>query len=173
MRNVVTATSAAVTAILIGLLIANVASSARAAEIEHAKSQQLAAVEAAYSDDDIRSQLAAYQTRYEQAYKQLGAAYQALATREAQYRALWQQSSGSSAQLAAANADLDAKLAQAYAALDAAQVALNDLASRGAQPGSGTPAAPAAPMTASPTATPRPAATPARLTPTPKPTRDD
>src|SRR3979409_289725 len=97
MRNVVTAGSAAITAILIGLLIANVASSARAAEIEHTKAQQLAAVEAAYSDEDIRAQLAAYQTRYEQAYKQLAAAYQALATREAQYRALWQQSSGSSA----------------------------------------------------------------------------
>src|SRR4030088_1567303 len=133
MRNVVTATSAALTAILIGLLIANVASSARAAEIEHAKAQQLAAVEAAYSDDDIRAQLAAYQTRYEQAYKQLAAAYQALGTREAQYRALWQQSSGSSAQLAAANTDLDAKLAQAYAELDAAQAALNDFAVRAGQ----------------------------------------
>src|SRR3977135_4656960 len=109
MRNVVTAGPAAITAILIVLLIASVASSARAAEIEHTKAQQLAAVEAAYSDDDIRAKLAAYQTRYEQAYKQLSAAYQALATREAQYRALWQQSSGSSAQLAAANRDPDSQ----------------------------------------------------------------
>jgi hypothetical protein len=186
MRNFVTAASAALTAIIIGLLIANVASSARAAEIEHARTQQLAAVEAAYSDDDVRAQLTAYQIRYEQAYKQLAAAYQALVTREAQYRALWQQSSGSSAQLSAANADLDAKLAQAYAALDAAQAALNDLAARAGQPGSGTVtpanaapaapgAAPAAPMTAPPAvatprpATPTPASTP-RITPSPKPT---
>ena len=170
MRNVVTAGSAAITAILIGLLIANVASSARAAEIEHTKAQQLAAVEAAYSDEDIRAQLAAYQTRYEQAYKQLAAAYQALATREAQYRALWQQSSGSSAQLAAANSDLDTKLAQAYAELDAAQVALNDLAARAGSGGSGITAATARPAV---TATPQPAATSPRPTITPKPSRDD
>ncbi len=176
MRNLVTAASAAVTAILIGLLIANVASSARAAEIEHVKSQQLAAVEAAYSDDDIRAQLTAYQTRYEQAYKQLAAAYQALVTREAQYRTLWQQSSGTDAQLAAANTDLDAKLAQAYAALDAAQAALNDLSSRVPPPGSGAPgnATPAGPTTAPPAATPRPATgTPARPTSTANRTRDD
>jgi hypothetical protein len=169
MRNVVTAASAALTAIFIGLLIANVASSARAAEIEHAKAQQLAAVEAAYSDDDIRAQLAAYQTRYEQAYKQLAAAYQALATREAQYRALWQQGSGSSAQLAAANTDLDAKLAQAYAELDAAQAALNDLAARSGLGGGITPAT----ARPAPTATPRPAASSPRPTITPKPSRDD
>jgi multidrug resistance efflux pump len=169
MRNLVTATSAAITAILIGLLIANVASSARAAEIEHAKAQQLAAVEAAYSDDDIRAQLAAYQTRYEQAYKQLAAAYQALATREAQYRALWQQSSGSSAQLAAANTDLDTKLAQAYAELDAAQAALNDLAARSGL-GGGITSATARPAA---TASPRPASSSPRATITPKPSRDD
>ena len=165
MRNVVTTISAAVTAIFIGLLIANVASAARAAEIDHAKQQQLAALEASYSDNDIRTQLAAYQIRYEQAYKQLALAYQALAARDAQYRALLGQSGGTSAQLAAANADLDAKLAAAYAALDAAQAMVNDLASRNGQ----APGGAAVPATAAPagqTAAPRTAA-PAAVPPGP------
>jgi hypothetical protein len=175
MRNFLTAASAAVTAVILGLLIANVASAARAAEIEHAKADQIAQMEAAVSDNDLQAQLTAYRERYEQAYNQLAAAYQAMTVREGQYRALLQRSSGSSADLAAANASLDTRLLQAYAALDAAQLAFQRLGSapaaaparaitgpaptaRTAAPA--TAATTARPATAQPAATPRPTKTP-------------
>jgi hypothetical protein len=150
-RNFTTALSATVTAILIGLLVANVASAARAAEIAANKEQQLAAIQDSYSASDLTVQLEAYRTRYSQAYQQLAAAYQALAARDAEYRVAIDSANTASGQLATANASLDARLTDAYQALRDAQAVVAALRS-------GSPAS--APQSPSATATPRPAGTP-------------
>jgi ABC-type transporter Mla subunit MlaD len=175
LRNITTAVSATVTAVIIGLLIANVASAARAAEIAHGKEQQLAALQDSASANDLASQLEAYRTRYSQAYQQLAAAYQTLYNRDAEYRAALQRANATSAQLADADASLEAKLNDAYLALHDAQSLVASLRA-------GAPTAPALsptpPVTARPgtTAAPAPTTAPARPTQTPRPSgtrRDD
>ncbi len=176
MRNFTTAVSATLTAIIIALLIANVASAARAAEIAHDKEQQLAAVQDSYSTNDLASQLEAYRTRYAQAYQQLAVAYQTLYARDADYRAALDRANAMSGQLANTDATLEAKLNEAYQALRDAQALVNSLRSPSAPP-SATPtrAAPLSPAMIAPTASapgasratsaPRTSATP-RPTPT-------
>jgi hypothetical protein len=154
-RNLTTALSATVTAIVIGLLIANVASAARAAEIAHNKEQQLAAIQDSYSASDLTVQLEAYRTRYSQAYQQLSAAYAALAARDAEYHAAIDSANAASGQLATANASLDTRLTEAYQALRDAQAAVAAL--RGGL-SSGSPAS--TPQGARATATPRASGTP-------------
>lgn len=154
MRNLTTALSATLTAIILALLIANVASAARAAEIAHNKEQELAAIQVSYSASDVTAQLEAYRTRYGQAYQQLAIAYQTLYTLDAEYRAALDRANATSAQLAGANTSLDARLTDAYQALHDAQALVASL--RGAS------AAPTAAGRASPagaTSTPRPATT--------------
>jgi hypothetical protein len=156
-RNVTTALSATVTAILIGLLVANVASAARAAEIAATKEQQLAAIQDSYSANDLTVQLEAYRTRYGQAYQQLAAAYAALAARDAEYRAAFDAANTTSGQLATANASLDARLTDAYQALRDAQAVVAAL--RSGSPAS-TPQRPMATATPGPAGTPRPSRPP-------------
>lgn len=176
MRNFTTAVSATVTAIVIGLLIANVASAARAAEIVHTRDQQLAALQDSYNASDTATQLDAYRTRYAQAYEQLSAAYQALVARDALYRGVVDRTNANSAQLAAANAALEARLNDAYQALRDAQALVASLryaptAATQAPPGASYPtAAPDAPSSAAPRATSAPGPRP---TSTPRPSRKD
>ena len=178
MRNLQTALSATVTAIVIGLLVANIASAARAAEIQHAKQAQIAALQASVGADDTELQLEAYKQRYTEAYNQMVAAYGQLQQRDAGYSALLRQSQGTSGQLEAANASLEARLAQAYQAMQQAQAQLaamgisqpvaaviSEPTSGGSTAGAGTGAAPVnQAATARPAATPTraPAATPVR-----------
>ena len=181
MRNLQTALSATITAIVIGLLVANIASAARAAEIQHAKQAQIAALQASVGADDTELQLEAYKQRYTEAYNQMVAAYGQLQQRDAGYGALLNQSHGTSAQLEAANASLEARLAQAYQAMQQAQAQLAAMgitqpvatvisapANSGGSPvAAGPAAAPVlnqAPTTTGPGATPTraPAATPVR-----------
>lgn len=166
MRNFMTALSATMTAIVIGLLIANVASAARAADIEHTKAQQLAAIQSNAATNDMSTQLEAYRTRYTQAYEQLAAAYQAYYARDQQYRAVVGRSNANAAELATANAALEAKLNEAYQALRDAQALVASLRAGATQgpaiaptPSSGT--SPTAPPARTPTP-PAPTATPAR-----------
>lgn len=161
MRSFMTAVSATATAIVIGLLVANVASAARAADIEHTKAQQIAAIQDAAAANDMSTQLEAYRSRYAQAYEQLGAAYQAYYKRDQQYRAVVGQANANAADLAAANASLEQKLNEAYQALRDAQSLVSSLRAGGALPvTNATPApAPAAGRTATP-ATAVPARTP-------------
>jgi len=121
LRNLQTALSATITAIVIGLLVANIASAARAAEIQHAKQAQIAALQASVGADDTELQLEAYKQRYTEAYNQMVAAYGELQQRDAGYSGLLRQSNGTAAQLEAANASLEARLAQAYQAMQQAQ----------------------------------------------------
>ena len=174
-RNLATAISATVTAVIIALLIANVASSARAAEIANTKQQQLVALQDAANTNDVTMQLEAYRTRYAEAYAQLAAAYQVLYERDAAYRAALDQANATSAQLANVDASLEARLIDAYAALRDAQAVVAALragttgataapgASSGGTPGTAT-SRPATPPPA--TATPRPATGTPRPTPT-------
>jgi hypothetical protein len=171
MRNLTTAISATVTAIVIGLLVANVASAARAADIEHSKAAQLAALESSFNANDQATQLAAYQQRYTEAYNQLAAAYTALLQRDWQYKDSLSRSDRQSAQLAAANASLEAQLAQAYRSLQDAQVAVS---AWGGTPSAVTPTqltpVVADPVTADPVAAAAPAGPAAATKPaTPKP----
>ncbi len=175
MRNLQTAVSATITAIVIGLLVANIASAARAADIEHTKQAKIAALEASAGANDTALQLQGYQQRYTEAYNQMVAAYNALQQRDAAWAALWNQSQGTSAQLEASNAALEARLLQAYQLMQQAQYQLNALG--------GTPQAPVvvsaptgnAPVTAPATtgpvantpATPKPATGPVAAQPTP------
>ena len=187
MRNLQTALSATVTAIVIGLLVANIASAARAAEIQHAKQAQIAALEASVGADDTALQLEAYKQRYTEAYNQMVAAYGELQQRDAGYSGLLNQSNGTAKQLEAANASLEARLAQAYQAMQQAQAQLAAMgitqpaatvisapAAVVNQPAANEPAAvnqPAAPTTRTTAApTTRPAATPTRA-PTATPVR--
>jgi len=124
LRNLQTALSATITAIVIGLLVANIASAARAAEIQHAKQAQIAALQASVGADDTELQLEAYKQRYTEAYNQMVAAYGELQQRDAGYSGLLKQSNGTAAQLEAANASLEARLAQAYQAMQQAQAQL-------------------------------------------------
>jgi len=174
-RNLATALSATITAVIIALLIANVASAARAAEIANAKQQQLAALQDAANTSDVTMQLEAYRTRYAEAYAQLAAAYQLLYERDAAYRAALDQANATSAQLASVDTSLEARLIEAYAALRDAQAVVAALRA-GVTPQAPT-SAPGAtsgatqrPATQGP-ATPRPAtATPRPVTGTPRPT---
>jgi hypothetical protein len=171
--------SATVTAIVIGLLVANIASAARAAEIQHAKQAQIAALQASVGADDTELQLEAYKQRYTEAYNQMVAAYGELQKRDAGYSGLLSQSNGSAAQLEAANASLEARLAQAYQAMQQAQA---QLAAMGVSQPAATviiapvvsnreaAAAPAAPAAVNQPASTRPAATPTRA-PTATPVR--
>ena len=167
MRNLATAASATMTAILIGLLVANVASSARAAEIEHGKASKIAALEFSVSSNDTAAQLGAYQQRYTEAYNQLAAAYTTLVQRDAMYRDAMRRSGKTSADLAAANTALEAQLAQAQQALQDAQSAISAWAGRSPVdlPQSGTPAAAPNPSGAAP-ASPAAAAKPVTSQPT-------
>ena len=180
MRNVTTAVSAAITAILIGLLVANISSAARAAEIQHAKNAQIATLQASVGADDALLQLRAYRQRYTETYNQLAAAYRALVERDASYAALWNQSRASGAQLESANAALEARLAQAYQAMQQAQAALaaNSPPSGGNQPAVVGAPAPATPAPATPrralepgTTVPATAAPVAAPVPAPQPTK--
>lgn len=176
MRNLATALSATFTAVIIALLIANVASAARAAEIANTKQQQLVALQDAANTNDVTMQLEAYRTRYAEAYAQLAAAYQLLYERDAAYRAALDQANATSAQLAGVDTSLEARLVEAYAALRDAQAVVAALRG-GVTPQSST-SAPAAtsaatarPGTPGPTqrlatATPRPATGTPRPTPT-------
>ena len=186
MRNLQTALSATVTAIVIGLLVANIASAARAAEIEHAKQAQIAALQASVGADDTELQLEAYKQRYTEAYNQMVATYGEMQQRDAGYSGLLKQSNGTAAQLEAANAALEARLAQAYQAMQQAQAQLAAMgitqpaatvisapAAVVNQPGADQPAAvnqPAATTRATNAPTTRPTATPTRA-PTATPVR--
>lgn len=175
MRSLTTALSATVTAVVLALVISNIATAARAAEIANAKDQRLAALEATSYAADTQAQLDAYQTRYEEAYAKLSAAYQVLLERDAAYRASFGGSDANVGRLAATNALLEARLAEAYGALADAQAMLDALArqrqvtttpSSTTTPGPGVTAS-AAPRTATPQATTVPAAS---STPRPTPT---
>jgi hypothetical protein len=163
LRNLTTAVSATVTAVIIGLLIANVASAARAAEIAHGKEQQLAALQDTASANDLATQLDAYRTRYAQAYQQLATAYQALYARDAEYRAALQRANATSAQLADVDASLEAKLNEAYLALHDAQALVTSLRAGVTFAPTATPAGTARPNVSAPpqppTTTSRPNAT--------------
>jgi hypothetical protein len=176
LRNLQTALSATITAIVIGLLVANIASAARAAEIQHAKQAQIAALEASVGADDTALQLEAYRQRYTETYNQMVALYTQMQQRDAGYGALLSQSQGQGAQLEAANASLEARLAAAYQAMQQAQgqlaamgisqpVAVNAPAQNVAAPDAGAPGAAAAPKTAAKTTAPTTA--PRTATPTP------
>ena len=175
MRNLQTALSATITAVIIGLLVANISSAARAAEIQHAKQVQIATLNASVGVDDTQLQLEAYKQRYTEAYNQMVAASTQLQQRDAGYGALLHQSQGTSAQLEAANRSLDARLSQAYQAMQQAQAQLAAMGvtqpvaaanpparNVAAGPADAAPVA-AAPKTNTPTtvpATPRPIAPP-------------
>lgn len=173
MRSLVSGLSAAVTAVLIGLLIASVASAARAADIEHAKSARLAAIAAAADTDDSRLQLDAYHERLAQAYAQLTVAYAEVQQRDAQYRALVAQGNTNAKDLAAANASLESKLVAAYQQLvQLSAAAQRPAGSPAAGPAASAPGGARATPVA-PTARPASAAPAARPTPTPLRTPDD
>jgi hypothetical protein len=176
MRNLTTAVSATVTSIVIALLIANVASAARAAEIAHDRDQRLAALQDSASANDQAAQLQAYETRYAQAYQQLAAAYQVLYARDAEYRAAVDRANAMSGQLADADASLETRLNDAYQALRDAQALVTALRggalSTPAPPGPTARAATAQPVTTTTApATSRPPAMTAgpAVTPTPRP----
>jgi hypothetical protein len=76
--------TAAAVAIAVGLLIANVASAARAADTEHAQAR----VAAERSAASVEAELAAYKQRLDEAYAQLAATYGVLESRDAQYASL-------------------------------------------------------------------------------------
>ena len=169
MRNVTTAVSATITAVLIGLLVANIANAARAAEIQHTRDAQIATLQASVGADDAGLQLEAYRQRYTDTYNQLAVAYRAMVERDAGYAALWKQSRASAGQLEAANAALEARLAQAYLAMQQAQAALaasgggNQPAANApapATPGPLTPQPAGAPVTTAPAAAPVPVPVP-------------
>ena len=156
MRNLTTAISATLTAIVIGLLIANVANAARAAEIQHDKDAQLAAIQDQAYTADMTSQLKAYQTRYGQTYAQLAEAYKAYYQRDAEYRQIVARANANASALANANASLEARLNEAYAALREAQTLIAQLRAGGAvAPAAPAPQGPTAPRVTQPTAAPR------------------
>lgn len=136
MRNVTTAISATVTAVVLGLLIANVASAARAADVQHAQQQQLAEADATHAASDTTAQLLAYRDRYAQSYQQVAVAYQALLGRDAAYRSALDRANAQSAALASANASLDSRLNEAYLALYDAQSVITSLRSAPSTPAS-------------------------------------
>ncbi len=163
MRNFTTALSATLTAVIVGLLIANVASAARAAEIQHDKDAQLAQLQDSAYTADMTTQLEAYRARYGQTYEQLAAAYKAYYTRDAEYRQIVANANANAAQLASANVSLEARLNEAYQALRDAQALVASLRAGGTtqttpptpqQPAAPAPA-PAAPRTPRPTLPPQ------------------
>jgi hypothetical protein len=170
MRSLVSGVSAAITAVLIGLLIASVASAARAADIEHVKSARLAAIAAAADTDDSRLQLDAYHERLSQAYAQLAVAYAELQQRDAQYRTLVGQGNANAKDLATANATLESKLVAAYQLL----VQFSAAAQRSSGSAGAAPVAPATQTPGGARATPgapttRPASAAPAATPVPTP----
>ena len=174
MRNLQTALSATITAVIIGLLVANISSAARAAEIQHAKQVQIATLNASVGVDDTQLQLEAYKQRYTEAYNQMVAAYTQLQQRDAGYGALLHQSQGTSAQLEAANASLEARLSQAYQAMQQAQAQLAAMGvtqpvAAANPPARNVAAAPAGPAGAAPVAAAPNTNTPPTVPATPRP----
>jgi hypothetical protein len=84
LRRFIAPLTAAAVAIAVGLLIANVASAARAADTEHAQAR----VAAERSAASVEAELAAYKQRLDEAYAQLAATYGVLESRDAQYASL-------------------------------------------------------------------------------------
>ncbi len=108
---------AAVTAAVVGLLIAGTAGAARSAAQDHARQAQQDVLAGEVADAD----LAAYQDRLQQAYAQLAASYQALSDRDAAYQQALQQESAVASELSAADSSKAARLSEAYQQLSAAQ----------------------------------------------------
>jgi hypothetical protein len=92
--------TAAAVAIAVGLLIANVASAARAADTEHAQAR----VAAERSAASVEAELAAYKQRLDEAYAQLAATYGVLESRDAQYASLVGDPSATDGQASVASA---------------------------------------------------------------------
>lgn len=123
MVRLVSGTSAALTAIIIGSLIGSVSNAARATEFVKASDAQAQAAAAAAADQQTAAALAAYHDRLGEAMTKLDAAYRELATRDASFRSALSQSEQNAASLAAANQALAARIAALQAQLQQMQQA--------------------------------------------------
>jgi chromosome segregation ATPase len=121
LRHLVSGLAAALTALVLGTLIAGAADAARAADV--AKQQQDA--QAVLSDTTTIDQTAgdadAYRAQLEQALVRLNAAYADLQARDAAYRELLGTSQTNVERLQASNAQLQQQLAQAAARIQQAE----------------------------------------------------
>ena len=123
----VTAVVAALTAVVVGVLISGVAGAAHAAALNHTQAVQLQANDASAASSQTAAQLSAYRDRLQQAYGQLQSTYQLLETRDAAYRQQLATAAAGEGKLAAANQTSAAKLAAAYQQIQQASGELQSL----------------------------------------------
>lgn len=120
MRHLVSGLTAALTALLVGTLIAGAADSARAADA--AKQAQAAeAITADTSGDQTLADANAYRAQLQDAVTRLNTAYAELKARDAAYRELLATSQQNVDRLQSANAQLQQQLQQVAAQLQQAQ----------------------------------------------------
>ncbi len=124
MRNLISGLTAALTALLLGTLIAGAADAARAADV--AKQDQVA--QAIVADGSVDQTLAAdadaYRAQLQEAIVKLNAAYADLKARDAAYRDLLAASQKNVDRLQASNAQLQQQLVQAAARIQLAEARL-------------------------------------------------
>lgn len=121
LRNLVSGLTAALTALLLGTLIAGAADAARAADIAKQQQDATALVADVSAGDQTATDAAAYRAQLQQALVQLNAAYAELQARDAAYRDLLAASQANVNTLQAANQQLQQQLALAAARLQQAE----------------------------------------------------
>jgi chromosome segregation ATPase len=123
LRNLISGLTAALTALILGTLIAGAADAARAADV--AKQEQVAqAIVADGSADQTFADATAYRAQLQEAIVKLNAAYADLAARDAAYRDLLAASQANVDRLQASNAQLQQQLRQAAARIQLAEARL-------------------------------------------------
>ncbi len=120
MRHLVSGLTAAVTAMLIGTLIAGAAQSAQAADLAKAQGAAIA-ISADGAPDQATADAAAYRTQLQAAMTALNAAYAELAARDAAYRNLLGTSQANADRLQASNRQLQQQMQQAIAQIQQLQ----------------------------------------------------
>lgn len=119
MRDLVSGLAAALTALLIGTLIAGAAESSRVADT--AKQQAQTAMVADVSTDQLAIDADAYRTQLAEARARLSGAYADLQARDAAYRELLATSQGNVDRLQASNRQLQDQVTQARLLIQQAQ----------------------------------------------------
>ena len=122
MRHLVSGLAAAITALVVGTLIAGAAESAHAADLAKAQAAAAAQVAEVAPAEQASVDAAAYRTQLAQAMRDLQTAYDELAARDAAYRALLDASQQNVATLQSANAALRRQLEAAAARIDQLQL---------------------------------------------------
>jgi hypothetical protein len=119
MRDLISGLAAALTALLIGTVIAGAAESARVAE--DANSQSQAAIATDTNTEQLTVDAGAYRTQLADARAQLSAAYADLQARDAAYRELLATSQANVERLQASNRQLQDQVVQSRLLLQQAQ----------------------------------------------------